>query len=237
MHLETYDEYSETYDRETVNACRDIVRKNQLDAQMQIVLSKGVNTNAIKRISEATTNLEIYRVMGERYQEKEETIQKWMKEDARKDVVEKNALPPNSVYCEACKSKMEVQRRIFTYEYDFEAKRDIEEVQFIFACPRDCAFQPIVHADGSPVIDEALPCPRCGEDLRTELKLTKSRSSFNTTCTMCDYAKYAPFDSDIESNRKDKHFSKDRAKYCMSNERGQQYVREILPLDVVLEVE
>ncbi len=106
--------YSALYDHFTIEECKRIEKTCHKD--------KSETNRMVK-------DLLFYFTKGERYLEKNKTIDKWMMRDKQKDEKLENADPPSQIYC-ACNTLMDFHFKELHSELDKE-----DRVLFFYRCP------------------------------------------------------------------------------------------------------
>jgi len=123
--------YSDLYDRMTVDECRRYTRHCEEQAEKM----DGTNPeNEIKRQwSKVVLEIILHCVAGERAINKQEAIQKWIERDRRLQDFQDKVQPPKGVRCLRCSIEMS-----FTSKSLYETELGREQVLFFYARPSRC---------------------------------------------------------------------------------------------------
>lgn len=206
IHLEDKQYYIDLFDRFTVEGCR----KYFFDG----------NGNKIKDRKELSlARFGIYCYSGERYEQKEEVIAGWMNEDRRKDqlLAQKEPL----VYCPRCLERM----KLVIKEIDYGVNSDDSRVMYLYKCD-PCKEKRGIYSDGSPYIFKADLCPKCNSEWESIHKKTKGKITTTSECKGCEHVEIFTLDLSLRSGEKkiDPNFEADRKEYCLSAEKGMEYI-------------
>jgi len=169
-----------------------------------------------KALRDFTRELMLYFDKGEEWKAKRSTIEKWMDRDRRLDELYNNAQAPVGIYCTTCGDELEMNLKT-------PAEKDgKDDVLFFYRCSkkhRGRAFYSV----GAAYISKPSLCVECGEDtLVSESGRDNDALTIIDTCTACGHVDSFTFDSDPEFT--DEEFESLRAKYCLSDEEGEQYL-------------
>lgn len=198
--------YIDLYDKFTVNECRRIeLEREKTD--------KTDRKNAPwKRL---VYDVKLYFIKGERYLEKQKTIEQWMQEDKTKDERFENAELYINVHCPNCKSPMEFENKHFRGLND-------EHILFIYRC-KSCGKRRGFLEDESEYIPETPRCPKCKKELNETIKRGKKEITFVSSCKHCNYHDSWNTGDRIKKPEIDHNFAKDRQKFCLSEKEGKEY--------------
>ena len=167
-----------------------------------------------------------YYFKGQRYADRDETIEEWMQKDRKMDEKFANTHPPRFVKCKFCLGEMELLDKML----DWKADSDLMRVIFYFRC-KECRVGAKIDDLGN--VEDIVPsrCPTCTRDLKVSHKKTKKKITTNRTCKFCGFN-----DVDVlelsDSNEKDevpdpeveKQYRKDKDRFCISDKEGLEYL-------------
>ncbi len=209
--------YEDRYDRYTVERCR--IFEESADRAVK-------DEKWPERSGVLYYEVGLYYFKGERFADREETIDKWMREDREKDEKFENTNPPSSVKCKFCLGEMDMFEKMLDWKVDSEVMR----VVFYFRCT-ECSVGKKI--DDLCYVEDILPsrCPGCTRDLEIERKCTKKHITTTKNCHFCGFKDVDVFDlSDDEVESKpdtevEKRYRNDRDRFCFSQEAGLEYLK------------
>jgi predicted RNA-binding Zn-ribbon protein involved in translation (DUF1610 family) len=150
-----------------------------------------------------------------RWEERQPTIDSWMRSDREKDERLANARPRTEPVCSNCGKRQGLR---LTMKHLLHRNRNDEAVVFMFDCP-DCKKRTAYWEDGTEWVSPVTPCPKCGKPLAMDVK-TRGRNMTTTyTCEACGH-------KEIEKTQlgkkeaPDPNFERDRKIFCLDEERG-----------------
>ena len=124
QYLESYEHYSDRYDRLVVDHC--------LMIEKSILENEAIPPNQRPFIF----RLILYPERGELCLKKEKAIKEWMDKDAERDQHINRVQEPKNVFCKLCGRRMEMLEKILEIDWK-NSKRD--RVLFHFSCT-ECKF-------------------------------------------------------------------------------------------------
>lgn len=212
--------YIDLYDRHTVEYCRNIIRIFS-EPLKNPPLYKGKKPP--KGMVDAMSKMSLeYRMMfakGDRFTQKEETIQKWMEDDQAKDELYESSMPPEGIHCLTCQRAMTlIDKDLWAGGLD---KPD--RVLFMFDCPNGHLPRRAFFDDGEEWKIEPNLCPKCGQKLIVEVKITKEKFIDYYRCSSCDFTKTEELKRTVNEKVSDPNFVADMAKFCLSEEEGKKW--------------
>lgn len=214
-HLQDKAEYEKRYDRLTVDECR---RYKQISLNLKVNDEKRKKLKVYPKTAvEVVSKIHLYFVTGERYLEREPTIQKWMDSDREKDEVLNKAIVPSDVRCDACHISMQPESRMLDHT------SESLKVMFMFRCQNGCNLGKVVYEDGSIWENPSSRCPHCKTKLVDHTKRTKYKIIMSDSCPSCDYVQNSEIDLREKKEAVDPHFEEDRKLYCLSAKDGEEY--------------
>lgn len=212
--------YEDLYDKHTVEHCRMLRDISLKMIKKEMKKNPQLTSDSDKlRSHDMAYNFQLYFETGERYLNKEKTIQEWMDRDKREDELYNSSHPP-LVRCRKCNKVMDMilkdlERNFYTEE---------TKVLFYYRC-LDCKEKRGIYDTGEEYAFKESLCPKCNHKL--DIKVTKKKTKYvhNDTCPKCSYTDTWEFDLSKKKDKKpiDPDFEKDKARYCLSPEYGQEY--------------
>jgi DNA-directed RNA polymerase subunit M/transcription elongation factor TFIIS len=185
--------YIDRYDLGTIEECSkwywDIKDKFDKDRHSKI----------FKKYTDEEFKEEVAKVMGrlmasiktQRFQHKQETIEKWIETDRLLQEKQDNTRTPTGIKCPECGKEMKLRIKDLHDTYT-----DNPKMWFMFEC-RKCNKRRSVNEDGSEWKYDKPKCPKCKSKLITNVKPKKDVSIFTEKCPKCSYKK-----KDIHDHKK-----------------------------------
>lgn len=224
--------YSDLYDLNTIKQCLDF-EQISVDVPNPPPIAKGKSIskeNAIKLVQD----ISIYCLTGERFKNRSETINEWMAKDREKDQIIENATEPTGIYCDFCSARMNMTMRDMFY--------DDSRVMFWFECPR-CNKRKIVFENGEVYEFKPKYCPKCSSELTETHKRVGKVITTNINCSNCEYKSKEVMDLEKDQKQWDEKerlnrelLRKYKAKYCMSEKDGLEYIQHAAAMNRFAEV-
>ncbi|KKP67782.1 MAG: hypothetical protein UR66_C0010G0020 [Candidatus Moranbacteria bacterium GW2011_GWE1_35_17] len=214
--------YSELYDRFTIEECQELEKSDGLTS----LDHKDKAVAKIKKdfFDKCVAPVAIYFMKGERYCDKEKTIQGWLEKDLALDEKLENAIEPEGVRCIKCSSsKMKcISRDLMNYS------KDKDEIVFMFQCEK-CSKRRAYWENGKEWEAKPILCPKCSAHLQSEHQRKGNFIETIYTCLDCDYSEAESMDltRKEEEDMVDVNFEANRKKYCLSSEDGVRYSAEV----------
>jgi len=222
-HLKDKEHYSNLYDKGTVERCR-----RSIEYHKQQATKVDSKLGQIKhRWAGVSLDLALFFLKGERYADKEATIEKWMERDRRRDGLLQTK--PPTVFCPKCNNLMEVG--LTSLQTDFE--KDTDRVYFLFGC-KDCKETRGLYANGDEYICEGDFCHKCNTKWESRDVKTKDKITTYYSCPKCGNKDTLVLDLSPKPKAKEKpdlNFAKDKLKYCLSDEEGKKYISSKFDLE------
>jgi len=205
--LKRKQEYIDRYDKITVEECRlaemtitpDFIAKHKKDR---------IDESELIRIATAANNLHVWFIAGEMYSKREETINRWMKEDEDRDYLFENAKPPIGIKCLICNNEMSVS--------DKHLETLLEEpdrVFFIYECPLRHLPRRAFYDDGEEWKYKKPRCIKCDTELEIVDSDIDEMWKSTSTCPKCGHIEVNEIKRKTEEPI-DPNFEKDRARFC-----------------------
>lgn len=219
VHLKEKQYYIDLYDKFTIQRCRSIeATHDSLDDAINEEMDNPPSEEEILRARKAAKEMYLYFTTGEEYRNKDKTINEWVERDRELDLRVERAEEPQLVRCKTCGSKM------------FCSSKDIlsseEKVQFFFDCPNGCLPRRLLYEDGSEHVFKPTLCPKCEHEMtRDSEKLDDNIVTTTYTCTHCNHAYDDVLDLTPTEEPDDPEYEKDKARFCLSPEKGGDYIQ------------
>ncbi len=212
--------YSRLYDEATVERCR-WYEKNCI---YEYTPKKNPDKKSKYKPLTVRANLSNFFIpfyKGERYIEKEKTIRQWMNRDEERDQKIEKAVPPQNIFCPRCDSVMQPTMKDSRWGRNNEEER----VFFFFECPK-CQKRQAVFENGEELKFGPTLCEKCKSPVETK-KRKGNKLVVVDTCKKCGHEEIWDFDEkpEIIKEKPDQDFEKDRARFCLSESEGQEYIR------------
>jgi len=196
--------YIDLYDKLTVDHCRRMKRLfNNADCKE----SKADSSNVFGDIAMPF-------IVGEEYLRKEKTINKWMDRDRTRDELLKTAPTPKAPICQTCGNTMRFDLKALHGDND-------THVLFFFSCENNHKGRAFLET-GEEYIPQKHLCPKCKLELKSSTKRRGGKLIIIQTCP-CGYKDEMALGGGKEE-RPDPDFEKDRGQYCLTKEKGQEYL-------------
>lgn len=218
-HLKNYTYYSELYDKFTIEECQRWQKSKDLESLKD-------DDEAVAKIKKdffekCLIPTSMYFLKGERYIDKEKTIQEWMERDSAMDRKIENAIEPSSVRCIGCSSSKTkcISRDLMLYN---DGK---DEVLFMFQCEK-CGKRRAYWENGKEWEPRPNPCPKCRAELQSSHAKKDNIIETTYTCSECEYMDTELLDLTVKEKDEDVavDFEVNRKEYCLSNKDGLEYL-------------
>jgi len=183
-------------------------------------LQKKYPKDKHKYETDKVINRQLYIIKAHEYQKKEETINKWMLDDAKVQKKYDSAVAPN-IKCEHCGRKLQEMHR------DFEGTEYlITPMTFTLIC-NDCRNIKHVYENGEVIEPTPERCSKCKAIVTSDCTFTDDISTCFYKCTKCGHSEkdvhdHKQFTREMdERERKDKELlEKYRDMFCLKEEEG-----------------
>lgn len=219
VYLKDHTYYSELYDKLTIEKCQRWEKSEDLES----LKDKNEPVAKIKKdfFEKCVIPISMYFIKGDRYHNKEKTIQEWMERDMAMDKKLENATEPSGVRCINCSSsKIKcISRDLMSYINGKDA------VLFMFQCEK-CGKRRAYWENGKEWDPKPNPCPKCSEEL--EAAHIRKDNAIETiySCPKCGYKEVETMDLNVKEEDVDPAFESNRKKYCLSSEEGSEYIAQ-----------
>ena len=216
-HLKERSAYEESYDSATVDRCRSIEEYFLSPEIQHHPLSDG------RGFPNWIMPLKIFHMTGERYRNREETINKWMEKDRQRDAM--LAQKPPLMRCPSCGQVMECVDTSIRYGFE-EGEHD--RVAFFLAC-KPCKEVHHVYENGTKVPRTPLLCEKCNQEVEFSSEERDGKDYYIRTCKHCGHIeeRMNSLDEEEKSPTQDEleRFERDKKRFCLSEEQGQRFLR------------
>ncbi len=218
--------YSDLYDLHTIEICLNWAKIVIDHCDKDKEFAKFSEKEQI-RSKNILVEMPIYYKKGERYRDKETTINQWIQRDKIKQDKCDNAKEPNGIFCKSCNWEMESTTKDL-YDFTDEPLR----VLFFFECPK-CQKRRGVFDDGSDYVSKPRLCPKCSNNLKISYKRKGDVSTFTEKCVSCDYVlidktDFKEYDEKLKKRQERQEYllNKYRKECCMTKEEGDKYISQ-----------
>ena len=228
-HLKPRQHYIDLYDRRTVERCHDLIRihASKPDREPMLLNEEKPPKKLVETISRAGLEWMLMFEKGNRYNHKEETIERWIADDQEADDVYDSAKAPEGIRCLTCHSAISVVHKDLWGGY-----KEPHRVLYMYECPNKCRPLRAFYNDGEEWKYKTEPCPKCGERFNSEDKTTKEKFITYYICSSCGFTKTDKWK--LMANKKeelDPNFDADRAEFCLSKEEGEKWRQELVNME------
>lgn len=208
--------YIDLYDRHTVERCRSMEKRYVEDDSPP--RNKKMSKEQDRAIREWAHNLMLTFEKGERYLNRDKTINDWMERDRSKDELYENAQAPDDIHCLTCRNRLTPTFKELWYETDKP-----ERVLFMYDCPNKCLPRRAFFNDGEEWRIKPHLCVSCGSPTRHTADDDGTRLVTTYTCSKCDHIEKDELVWTKKEDEYDEHFAEDRDRYCLSEEEGRKF--------------
>jgi hypothetical protein len=227
-YLQDRSHYEDSYDARTVEDAR------WHEQHWQNVKAKN-GKKLPKPMRDMFCRLTLYYVTGQRYADREKSINKWMERDRKRDDLLENTPIPDAT-CFMCKEEMEYFDKML--DIDFEGDND--SVTFYFRC-QECEVGLKVGAKGT---ERRIPwqCPECKRRMKSKTTQKTDKIVTNDHCPYCDYTNEHVLDLSMPKEEKKpgkkelKRFREDKLRFCLSEEEGRKFLEHKRTMDNLKDV-
>lgn len=234
LHEEQY--YIELYDFLTIKECLRW-EKNIIKGDLPKYKDKKIPKEQQPGLKKFLVEFPLYFIKGENYAKKVERIREWTERDRQEQEKYDNATEPSNISCLSCGAEMHSTTKEL---YDLTNKP--MKVLFFFECP-NCKKRRGVFDTGEEFKSREEHCPKCEYPVKVSVSKEEGKAVWTTKCTHCDYKNIEVDDFDEWKKQRDKERKEDerllqkyRAKYCLSEKEGQEYVEYKVRLNNITEL-
>lgn len=213
--------YSDLYDQHTVSMCRR-TEQSLKNKDTDPPLTNGMTEKEADGVKKFAMEWYLHIQMGERYLDKEKTIQEWMQADRKKDELYESAQAPEDIRCLTCRNKLKP-----TFKELWSGMDKPDRVLFMYDCPNKCLPRRAFYSDGEEWRVKPILCPKCDTALDQKADDNGEKLVTTRTCSKCGYSES---DEMVWTHKKDdsidENFAKDRDRFCMTDEEGEKFQEE-----------
>lgn len=165
---------------------------------------------------------------GDRYLQREETIENWIKRDEERDLKRERLWnindPQEDKRCRECGDFMKC------FHKDFHSIGDKpDQILFIYECI-ECKYREGEFDNGELYEMKGSRCPKCNAQTKDTTRKLKTKIKVKTVCTSCDFKDEYEWDlsgkekpktkADLEE---EKLFERDKLRFCITPKQGERY--------------
>jgi len=220
-YLKSTSYYSDLYDRLTIEECRRLEKRGISGDKILIETDKSKKGKIKKEFTvKVVVPTMLYFVKGERYSKKSQTIREWMERDEAKDKKLENAVIPTDIFCKKCGSEMTAILK----DFHGDELRGEKRVLFFFECPNECKPRRAIFEDREEWKPKPHICEKCSSEVKTNDTRKEDRIITTYACKKCGHKGRETLDFNSPKEKIDKNFERDRRRFCLSGEKGQEYI-------------
>lgn len=212
--------YIDLYDRHTVEECRRIERIHK-DSELPKGKADKASKEEIMAAHQAALRFILLFETGERYLNRESTIQEWIDRDTQKQRQYDEAVAPDDIFCLKCRNQMSVSSKHF----HTESSTGRELVLFMYDCSNNCVPKRAFFENGIEWRSDPKMCPECNYEIKTIYKRLNNKIITTETCDRCGYTDKDELDLTPKKEPVDESYEQDRARFCLTEEQGKEYMR------------
>ena len=229
-YLKTHQYYSDLYDRHTVDNCRRL-EKVYSGRDKKLPNSEKLSEDENIRAAKVARELLLHTETGERYLNKEKTIEEWTSGDKRKDNLYETAQAPEDIRCLTCRNRLK------SISKDLWSQSDKgDRVLFMYECPNKCLLRRAFFSDGEEWRMKPDLCPNCNTVLNDKSDDDGKKLVTIYTCPECKYTKTDEYTWAHKDEEIDENFAKDRDRFCLDEESGKKYQEEKFQLMQLVDI-
>ena len=223
--LQGREQYEERYDKITVEFCREreeMVQK--LFGDRPPLDSRGDADPANGYYIYSVFYFQFVEALaGERWQEREKTINEWVAEDEAKDRRLAGATPAVTPYCRSCGEDMQITLRSYLHRDRPGAKAE-DDILFMFDC-KPCHKRLALWQDGTEWEGYQARCEKCGVAVEETDKRQGNVITSTYTCSNCGHRHKSTMTLGAKANPKvDPYFKLDRRRFCFDAATGEKFL-------------
>lgn len=230
--------YIDRYDLLTIKECIQAVKT------FQEVYQESLKNEEVKDIPEKEKikafnyllNTRLFALKASEYQNKKELVQKWIDQDRIEQEKYDTTPEPQGILCPHCKSSM------FVVTKHLEGFTDKPlRVMFLFRCTA-CKKQEWVYDNREVRVSKPDLCSKCNKEINVTHKKKGQVITWTRKCKHCGHTETEVDDFEkshaeyLKKEQEDKELlEKFRAEFCLTDEKGKEYIETLEALDVAHE--
>jgi hypothetical protein len=162
---------------------------------------------------------------GERWQEREAKIRKWIGEGEEKDQRLAEARPSTIPYCRSCGEDMHITDRLYHRRRASRGKKDEDAIMFMFDCPQ-CKKRLAFWEDGTEWKPPQARCEACNKPVDETTKRRGMVITTTYTCASCGHKHKGSWrlGGDGENDAPDPLYKLDRRRFCFDAATGEKFL-------------
>lgn len=212
-YLQDSKHYEDRYDKMTIEDCRGIEREIM---SVDFSKYKGKESKEEKIITlRSVASVASWARAGDLYEQRKDTIEKWIDEDKRKDAIVNNA-EPSTVACQKCESGMSCFSKVLHSQGD-----RVDKVIFIYKC-QSCNNRKAYWSDGEE-FKSNLRCDKCSGEIESEHKRQADKVITLYKCRDCGHTETEELDLTEKQERVDEYYEADKKRFCFTEKEGADY--------------
>lgn len=216
QHLKQKQYYIDLYDKHTVEMCR-YFESNKVSPD--VPKGKKVDVKQLQAITDWAEDLMLTFKKGERWENKNKTINEWMEKDRQRDELLESTNPPEDIRCLTCRNQLKVDSKQLLHGDDKKPDR----ILFIFECPNKCLPRRTFFNDGEEWRSKQHVCAQCRGVTKHKVTDDNVKMVTTYTCVSCKYVEVDEYEWSKKEDEYDEHFAADRDRFCLSDEEGRKF--------------
>lgn len=241
LHEEQY--YIDIYDLLTIKDCLEVVKTFREIYQESLKDKKTKDIPKEEKLKGANQLLgwKIFTTTGERYRRKAQRIEEMVEDDRKKQDFYDSATEPSNIKCKTCGKKLFSETKIPEDYMDTPIR-----VLYFFPC-KTCKKKRGIYNTGEEFESKPQLCPKCKSEIK-ETHIIKGKDEakiiiWKRKCTSCkfeeeeidDFAKKRA-EWKKKENEDKQLLEKYREEFCLSKEKGEEYIDTIEKMKYAYEV-
>lgn len=221
QHLKERSHYEALYDEHTVERCRWHEEPRPIsDAEQEI--GEKLSPGQIQWCHDFATDWMLFQLAGNRYLQREETIDEWMERDRKRDLMLERAQMP-FIRCPSCERVMECAYKHIGFDID-DSKR--EWVEFFLVC-KSCKQGKHVYENGSEIPRKPTLCTKCNREVELSTLKKNGKRYHVETCSHCGHVEeqlsYLDEKEKVPTEEEIERFEYDKKRFCLTSAQGERY--------------
>lgn len=221
QHLKERSHYETLYDEHTVERCRWHEEPRPIsDAEQEA--GEKLSSGQIQWCHDFTTDWMLFQFAGNRYLQREETIDEWMERDRKRDLMIEGAQMP-FVRCPSCERVMECAYKHIGFDID-DSKR--EWLEFFLVC-KSCKQGKHVYENGNEIPRKPILCIKCNREVELSTRKKNGKRFHVETCSHCGHVEeqlsYLDEKEKVPTEEETERFEYDKKRFCLTSAQGERY--------------